>query len=92
MMKLTEEVNVNAFVRPVCLPREGSDFTYETCVITGWGAAYSGKLNLSLSTVQCLLRVPSNKQIKQTLLLNSGNSLAQVYLCALKINLSYHNI
>ncbi|KAH3867549.1 serine protease 41-like [Dreissena polymorpha] len=42
MMKLSEEVDVTAYVRPVCLPPAESNFTLQTCVITGWGAAFTG--------------------------------------------------
>ncbi|WAR30093.1 KLKB1-like protein [Mya arenaria] len=39
---LSEDVDINPYVRPVCMPPAGSNHTYQTCVITGWGAAYSG--------------------------------------------------
>ncbi|KAL4216724.1 Transmembrane protease serine 2 [Mactra antiquata] len=42
MLKLVHDVDVNAFVRPVCLPQKNDTFYHETCVITGWGAAFSG--------------------------------------------------
>ncbi|XP_052786390.1 trypsin-2-like [Mya arenaria] len=42
MIQLSEDVDINPYVRPVCMPPAGSNHTYQTCVITGWGAAYSG--------------------------------------------------
>lgn len=44
MMKLSDDVEINGFVRPVCLPQDTDNFQMQTCVITGWGAAYSGNI------------------------------------------------
>ena len=46
MIQLAEEVDINAFVRPVCLPAFNASYHSQTCVITGWGAAYTGEYSL----------------------------------------------
>lgn len=42
LLKLAEDVHTNAYIRPVCMPNKTDDYEEMTCVITGWGAAYSG--------------------------------------------------
>ena len=42
MIKLSEDVTVNAYARPVCLPNKSDNYEDMTCVITGWGAAFTG--------------------------------------------------
>ena len=42
MLKLSEDITVNAYARPVCMPNKTDNYEDMTCVITGWGAAYTG--------------------------------------------------
>ncbi|XP_060594516.1 plasma kallikrein-like [Ruditapes philippinarum] len=42
MMKLEGDVDINGYIRPACLPQKNDSFQMQTCVITGWGAAFTG--------------------------------------------------